>query len=189
MWSMYIHGPSPVANGLEGCAGAWKEKIGILETRKFEEEAYRWIFVSDHKPCGFFALCYAYQRTFTEEKAPNHQSVLPAGASHPIDVSTSVLSHLSACTIGPWMEWLQWQVWRLFMYPVAWLPLMKLDLATVPAYWTTCQQHRLMLSSQYDTILGGPARHLMIGWLSFHPSLIYPYWNWYPLCIHVCLPA
>lgn len=57
---MYIYGFSLVVNGLEGCVGVWKEKIGILEIRKFEEEVYRWIFVSDYKFCGFFVLCYVY---------------------------------------------------------------------------------------------------------------------------------
>lgn len=45
-----------------------------------------------------FALHYVHQGASTEEKALNNQTVLPDRATH---VSSSVLSHCSAYTIGP----------------------------------------------------------------------------------------
>lgn len=45
-----------------------------------------------------FALHYVHQGASTEEKALNDQAVLPDRATH---VSSSVLSHCSAYTIGP----------------------------------------------------------------------------------------
>lgn len=153
IWSMDKHGPHPLPRAvtwLRWLFRGFKEQNGILETREFEEEAYEWIFGSYHKLCGSFCLMLCPPESIRWREGTKNQSVLPDRATH---VSASVPSHFTAYIIGPWMQWPSWQVWRLFMFPIAWTLLRTLVLATTPACWPTCPQHRSVLSPQYDTVL------------------------------------